>query len=227
LSDKPEDAAADLLIKEVDEELRQEQLNKIWKKYANLLVAGAVAIVLGVAGWQAWRAWDGKQRLASSERFSEAARLIEQGKLDEAQPILAKLALNGAGGYRVLAAMKQASLREMTGDRDGATALYRGIAESRDADATYRSLALLKASYLDLDTGDLALIEKAVEPLALESSPWRHSAREILALAALKKGERAKAIEMFKKLADDVAAPQGMRSRAAEMLAAEQPKAKG
>ncbi|MDA8232270.1 MAG: tetratricopeptide repeat protein [Magnetospirillum sp.] len=226
MSEHHEDAATDLLIKEVDEDLRQEQLTKLWKKYANLFVAGAVVLVLAVAGWQAWQAWRTKERLASGERYADALQLAADGKRDEAAQALAKLSVDGTAGYRVLADLKRADLRVQAGDTAGASAIYHAVAAGK-ADDAYRDIALLKASYLDLDTVDPAIVEKAVQPLAAEDSPWRHSAREILALAARKRGDHAKAADLFRKLADDIAAPEGVRARAAEMLAIEQPKGKG
>lgn len=227
MSENHDDAATDLLIKEVDEDLRQEQLANIWKKYANLFIAAAIAVVLTVAGWQAWHGWQAKQVLASSLRFTDAVHLADQAKLGEAAAGLGKLAADGTSGYRVLAALKLAALRESSGDAAAAADAYRGIAANGSAETVYRDLARLKGAYLDLDKGDINQIVAAVEPLTQETSPWRHSAREIMGLVALRRGETAKAIEIFKKLADDVAAPQGVRSRATEMLAAQQSPAKG
>ncbi|TAN75837.1 MAG: hypothetical protein EPN20_02370, partial [Magnetospirillum sp.] len=79
MTDKNDDAAAELLIKEVDEDLRQEQLNKLWRKHGGLLSVGAVAVVLAVAAFQGWSAWELKQRQASSLRHAEAGVLLEQG----------------------------------------------------------------------------------------------------------------------------------------------------
>jgi hypothetical protein len=227
LSDKHDDAAADLLIQEVDEELRHDQFNLLWKKYGNLAAAAAVALVLAVTGWQGWQAWDGKQRQASSLRYAEAAAQSEQGKRDEAAQVLADLSKDGTAGYRILADLKRANLREAAGDHAGASTLYHALAERGGVDALYRDIARLKAAYLDLDGSDPAQVEKLVEPLTQETSPWRHSAREVLALAALKRGDDAKAAELFRKLADDIAAPQGIRARAAEMLATGLPAAAG
>lgn len=223
MTDKHDDAAFDLLVQEVDEELRHEQMNRLWKKYANLFIAASIALVAAVAGWQAWQAWQLRQRQAASDHFAQALSLAGGGKGDEAAAALAKLAADGPAGYRTLAELKQAELRLAAGDAAGAAALYHTVANG-NADKLYRDLALLKACYLELDIIDPARIEKLVEPLTQESSPWRHSAREITALAALRKGDAAAADELFRKLADDIAAPQGVRARAAEMLAARQPK---
>lgn len=223
---KPDDAAAELLIKEVDEELRQDQLTRIFKRHGAAILGGAVALVLGVAGWQGWNAWQADQREKSSMRYSEVAELLRAGKRDEASKALASLSVEGASGYRLLAQLKLGDLEVDSGNREAAAAIYDKVAAEAD-EPLYRNLAVLKSAYLKADSADPAVIEKAVEPLAVESSPWRHSARELLGLAALKRGDHAKAGEWFKKIADDPAAPQGIRARAAELLAATGAKAKG
>lgn len=228
MSTQNNDAAADLLIREVDEELKQEQLQAVWKKHGSLLVSGAVALVLAVAGWQAWNAWDGKQRAKSGGEFSAAMQALQQGNREEAVTQLGKVAAEGSAGYQVLADFKLADLKLASGDREGAIALFERVAAGR-GDDVYRDLARLKAGYLKLDgsDGDVSAAEASVAPLAVESSAWRHSAREIQALAALKRGDGARATDLFRKIADDPAAPQGVRARAAEMLAAAGSKAKG
>lgn len=226
MTDKNDDAAAELLIKEVDEDLRQEQLNKLWRKHGGLLSVGAVAVVLAVAAFQGWSAWELKQRQASSLRHAEAGVLLEQGKKDEAAEVLGKLQVEGTKGYRVLAELRLADLRQQQGDLAGAATLYQRLAADSGVDRVYRDMASIRAAYLTLDSADPAAIDKAMEPLALESSSWRHSAREILALTALRRGESAKAADLFAKIAEDAAAPQGLRARAAEMMAVTGPRAR-
>lgn len=226
MTDKNDDAAAELLIKEVDEDLRQEQLNKLWRKHGGLLSVGAVAVVLAVAAFQGWSAWELKQRQASSLRHAEAGVLLEQGKKDEAAEVLGKLQVEGTKGYRVLAELRLADLRQQQGDLAGAATLYQRLAADSGVDRVYRDMASIRAAYLTLDSADPAAVDKAMEPLAVESSSWRHSAREILALTALRRGESAKAADLFAKIAEDAAAPQGLRARAAEMMAVTGPRAR-
>ncbi|MBI3444706.1 MAG: tetratricopeptide repeat protein [Magnetospirillum sp.] len=220
MTDKHDDAATDLLIKEVDEDLRQEELNKLWKKHGGLIAGIAVLIVVAVAGWQGWQGWQAKQRQAASLRYAETSVLIEQGKKDEAVEVLGKLSADSPKGYRLLADMRAADLRQQAGDFIAAAALYQKIAADSSVDKVYRDMATIRAAYLTLDSADPAALDKLVEPLAVESSSWRHSAREIQALTALKRGDAARAADLFGKVAEDAAAPQGLRTRAAEMLAA-------
>lgn len=226
MTTKNDDASAELLIREVDEELRHEQFEQLWKKHGNLAIGAAVALVLAVAGWQGWNAWQTKQRAAAGGQFTAAMQSLQQGNRDEAMAQLGKVAAEGTAGYQTLADFKLADLKLAAGDRDAAIALFERIAAGR-GDELYRDLAKLKAAYLKLDSAEPSAVEASVAPLAAESSPWRHSAREIQALAAAKRGDQARAVELFSKIADDPAAPQGVRARAAEMLAAVSPKAKG
>lgn len=226
MTTKNDDAATDLLIKEVDEELRQEQLETLWKRYGSLMIGAAVAVVLAVAGTQGWTTWQANQRQESGAKFTEASQLLQQGATDKAAEALTKLTAEGTAGYRVLAELQLGDVKQQAGDLAGAAAIYEKVAAG-NADAVYRDLATLKAAYLKLDIGDAAQVEKMVERLAVESSAWRHSAREVQALAALKRGESDKAAELFRKIADDPASPQGVRARAAEMLAAVGTRAKG
>ena len=220
-------AATDLLIREVDEDLRQENLEKMWKKYGGLLVGGALAAVLAVAGMQAWQTWRHNQGLEASQRFTDAIQMLDQG--DKAKGIDALQALIGGGtdGYRLLAEMKLAQVKLADGDGKAAIALYDKVAADSGVDDVYRNLALLKSAYLKVGTDEVGTLEASLTPLAAEASPWRHSAREVLALLALKAGDTAKAQDWLRKVADDVVAPTGIRGRAAELLAALESAAKG
>lgn len=220
MTGKSDDAAAELLIREVDEDLRHDRLTQLWKQYGGLAIVAAVGLVLAVAGWQGWSSWRLDQARASSARYSAALETLDRGDADAAAQELANLAADGTDGYRLLAEMKRADLRVQAGDAAGAVIILERIAADGGAKDVYRDLARLKAAYLKLDVADLAELARSVEALSAPASAWRHSAREIQALAAMKAGDAAKAAALFKALADDPAAPQGLRTRAAEILAA-------
>jgi hypothetical protein len=57
-------------------------------------------------------------------------------------------------------------------------------------------------------------------PLTVSGNPWRTSALDLTAAAKLEAGDRTGALAIYKQLADDLAAPQGLRARAAELAAA-------
>lgn len=229
LTNPKDDAAAELLIREVDEDLRQESLERLWKKYGPLMLGGALVVVVVVAGVQGWNNWRHDERLKSSLRYSDATAALRGDDAAKVKGLeeLEHLAAEGSSGYRLLAQFKLAERAQARGDGAEAAALYDQVVAMSGVETHYRDLALLKSAYLKVEAGQIETVEKAVTPLAAEASPWRHSAREVLALVALRRGDQAKALEWLRKVADDAAAPNAIRGRAAEMLAAVQASVSG
>ena len=112
-----------------------------------------------------------------------------------------------------------AGLQAEAGDREGAIASYLSISNDQTVDRLFQDVALLLSTLHELYTASPDALLKRLAPLTLADNPWRHSARELSGLLAQRKGERARAVRLFQKLADDVTAPAGIRSRAAEMSA--------
>lgn len=229
MSASDKDSAGDLLIQEVDEELRREQYQKLWERYGNWVIAVVVGVILVVAGYQGWQEWQSRQRQQEAAKFAAAEDLLGQGKAQDAMTAWERLATDGRTGFAVAAAMRQAEVLTSQGDIAAAVATYDKIAAS-SAPQLFRDLAVLKLALVSLDTADPAVLEGRVAPLAVISNPWHFCATEVLAVLAEKKGDGKHAADLYKQLADDLQAPAGIRARAAEMLAVLAPaaeKAKG
>lgn len=209
----------DNLFREINEELRQENLAKFWKKYGNALIGMAVALVLAVAGFKGWQAWDKQRHDAAAARFLDAAALADGGKSEEALTALAALRDDAPSGYALLARFRHAGVLAEKGDTAGAARAYLALAGDSAVDTLYRDLAEVLAALAELDTADPAEVRQRVARLSDDANPWRHSAREIAALAALRAGETAEARKLYDGLATDTATPNSLRQRAQAMAA--------
>ena len=89
-----------------------------------------------------------------------------------------------------------------------------------ERDPEFRELAVLLSVMQSLPDADPKTAIERLQPLTASGNPWRASALDLTAAAKLKAGDRTGALEIYQKLADDLAAPQGLRARAAEMAAA-------
>lgn len=219
MSVKDDNPESDLLIQEVDEDLRREQYIKLWQAYGKYAIAGALAIVLGVAGHQAWLSWRDKQFQKTAAEFAAAEDLIAADKKSEAETRLSDIAKGDQTGFAMVAAFKKAQLQSEGGDAAGAAASYDAIVKS-DAPALFRDLATLKGALLTLDTADPEALQKKIQPLSDVGNPWHCTATELLALLSSRRGDKAGALSYYQKLADDAAAPQDIRARAVDMIAA-------
>ncbi|HEY4986280.1 MAG TPA: tetratricopeptide repeat protein, partial [Bradyrhizobium sp.] len=57
------------IFREVEEEVRRERLEKIWKLYGDYIVAGIALLVIAVAGYELYARYQANQRMQASETF--------------------------------------------------------------------------------------------------------------------------------------------------------------
>ena len=207
------------IFREIEEELRRDNLLKLWSRYGRYIIAGVVLLLLIGGGIVAWREHQASDRRAQSARYSTALSLAREGKDEDAARAFGGLSREG-GGYAGLAAFEEAQLQAKAGDAKAAIATYDRIAASDGFDKELRDLAVLLSVMHSLKDGDPKALIQRLEPLTVTGSPWRSTALELTAAARLKSGDKSGALELYQKLADDLAAPQGLRARAAEMAAA-------
>lgn len=207
------------IFREIDEELRRDNLLKLWARYGRYVIIAAAAILLVIAGIVGWLDHLRSLRQQQSARYAAALTLARDGKEGEAAKLFATIA-GEDGGYAVLSSFEEAQALEKSGDKKGAAAVYRRIAQSDSAGPMFRDLAILLAAMDEFPTADPKSIVDRVAPLTRSGDPWRPTALELTAIASLKAGDKAAALAIYKQLADDPATPQGLRARAAEMTAA-------
>jgi hypothetical protein len=182
-------------------------------------MALAVLVLVAAGGIVAWRDHQLSERRAQSMRYSSALSLVREGKDAEAANVFALVAREG-GGYATLASFEEAELLAKSGDRKGAAAAYDRIAAKGGLDALFRELATLLSVMQSLPGADPHSVIDRLAPMTSPGNPWRSTALELTAAARLEAGDKSGALEVYKTLADDLAAPQGTRARAAEMAAA-------
>jgi hypothetical protein len=206
------------IFQEVDEEVRREQLKKLWDRYGTYFIALAVLFVAAVAAWRGYDYWQSKKAAEFGAQFNAAAILSEQGKHDEAEKAFARIASEGTSGYRVLARMREAAeLAER--DPKAAVAAYDDLAASAATGQPLQDLAALRAGMILVDSAPLAEMTRRLEPLAGAGAPFRHSARELLAFAAWKAGDTAVLRKWSQLVRDDAETPASLRSRVDVLMA--------
>ncbi len=210
------------IFQEVDEEVRREQLKKLWQRYGNYIVAACIVVVLAVGAWRGYEWWQSKRAAESGAAFEQAVTLAASGKHEEAEAAFAKLATDGTAGYRVLARLREAAQIAKI-DPKAAVKAYDEIAGDGSVDQVMRDFATLRAGYLLVDTSSYNELKAMLEPLTGANRAFRHSARELLALSAWKAGETAATRHWTDVILTDPQSPPGTRSRAevlSELIAA-------
>jgi hypothetical protein len=231
----PGSAVSDF-IREVDEDLRRENLEKLWRKYGFFAIAAAVIVILGVAGFVGWQRYTASHRGERSHQFQAALELAAKPDVVAAAQTLqaiatpppavteASQALEAVArdddGYGILAQLHDAALKGRTGDPAGAIAIYQKLAADSRVDQPFRDLAVILLALQTVDSATPAELTQRLQPLTAAGNPWHYSALELTAILAKRAGDTEKAKQILTDLAADLNAPRALRARAAETLAA-------
>jgi hypothetical protein len=207
------------IFREVDEDIRREQMKRLWDRFAPYIIGMAVLIVVATAGYRGWEYWQNHQAQATGDRFTAAMNLSTEGKHEEAIAAFEAIARDGGGGYPVLARMRIAAEKAASGDTAGAVADFDAVAADTKLTVEVRNIARLRSAMLVADTASVADLQAQIGDLAATGNTWRHSAREILGLASWRTGDYAGARKYFSEIANDQDAQPDMRQRANLMLA--------
>ncbi|MEP3196927.1 MAG: tetratricopeptide repeat protein [Lentilitoribacter sp.] len=208
----------DNFIREVNEELRSDAANALWKKYGKLIIGGAVAIVVGVAGNVGYKNWVEGQAAASGDIFLEALTHAREGRNDEALASFDQLQTEGYGSYPVLAKMRAATVLAEQGDAEGAIAEFQAVANDSSVADALKDVARIRAGYLMVDVSSYDEVAAQIEILTNTTNTMRHSAREILGLSAFKANDLSRAKDWFTLSIEDTSTPQQISARAQVIL---------
>ena len=207
------------IFREIDEELRRDNLHKLWSRYGRYVIAAAVLVLVVAGAIVAWRDHQLSERRAQSTRYASALALARDGKEADAVKVFETIAQEG-GGYAVLASFEEGAWLAKSGDRKAAIAIYDRIAGARELDSRLRELAALLSVMQGMAESDPHSTIERLASLTASGNSWRPTALELTAIARFSSGDRSGALDLYKSLADDPTAPSGLRARAAEMAAA-------
>jgi hypothetical protein len=210
------------IFREVEEEIRRDKAMVFWNKHGTKLVAAALVIVAAVGGWRFYEDYTFKQRAGLGANFEAAIADANEGKA-EASAALTTLAEGKDGAYPALAKFRLATemaakATDEAGRRDAASA-FDAISNDAALPLAWREMAKLRAALVFVDHGPYEEAERRLTPLSAPDQPFRHSAREGIALAAYAAGKFDKALDALQAIILDTEAPASLRQRAEIMLA--------
>ncbi|MFV2092699.1 MAG: tetratricopeptide repeat protein, partial [Hyphomicrobiales bacterium] len=207
------------IFREIDEELRQERLTKLWKLYGSYVIGGVVALVLAIGGYKFYVSYELSRAGEAGAQFAQATKLISEGKYAQAESILAALSQNGYASYPILARLQQAGALAAEKRLDDAVAVYDQIAQDTGADIMFRDLAKVRAAIILVDSASPEEISRRMDPLITSQGIWHHTARELVALSTYRAADYKAADKLYGEILADVGTPARLRARAEMMRA--------
>ncbi len=204
------------IFHEVEEEVRQERLQKWWKKYGDFVIAGVSVIVIGIAGYKLWQHYEQQQQIKAASQFQSAQMMSAAGQSDIAAQAYAEVAKHAPSGYALVAQLSQADEYLSSGRTNDAVALYMKLADTDKGGLG--QVARMRAAWAQADTLSTDGLRALLAPLNDGKSQWRFMAAELLAYRAMHDGRAADSLAAYKTLAADRDAPGSLRQRAGAMV---------
>lgn len=204
---------SDLFI-EVDEAMKQERLEKLWKDYGGLLISFLAMVILATAANSGYHAWIQHRDFKQTSLYLDALSK-DNPSADDLLALLPKM----TPGMKSVVNMRAAGLAIDSGDKEKALSIYQGMeADSAQQKKNPMLNALAKYMVTGLDK-DMSTEDKIKRYEALandEGNPWRYnSLLDAALLEATQNNDYAKArtyLSMI--LASDSIAAQGMKQKA-------------
>ena len=213
------------LFDEVDEDVRRDQLKKLWEQYSLYIIAGALLIIASVGGWRGYQYVEARKAAEGGRAFDKAVELSEANKHTEAEAGFAELAAKGPSGtacWRGCAWRRRSPNCDDGGGRKAVRRDYcrpqRRCGRSGSGNSRRPQLLLETMSYPDM--------KERLEAAAAPGSTFRHTARELLALSAWRANDAAATRQWLDMIANDGETPPSLRSRAEALQALLPPVAK-
>lgn len=198
-----EDAEQSSLFREVNDDLRSDQFQTLWKRYGMLVIGGAVAIVISVAGYQIYKGMMESERKEQGTLLDQAYSIEKAGDAGKAMSLLSQLEANGNAGYRTLSRMKRAAMLIDQGKLEDGRQVLKLVSSDAETLPAYRDLAVVLDALAGIDSDKPASIEDQLAPMTAAGHPWRHVALELSALAIARGGEPGRAATTLKEILDD------------------------
>ena len=207
----------DSLLREVEDELRHDQLKKLWTDYGTYIIGAGVAFIAGVAIYQQVQASAIAAAEAAGASYEAARRQAAESKSPDAFQSIVK---SGPAGYAALARLQTAAAHVKADKTADAVAAYDAIGGDSGSDAVLRDFSRMQAAALRLPDAGWTEMQNRLTPLVDERNAFRSGARELLGLAAQKAGNTDDARKLFLQVLGDGKSSQPLKDRVQGYLSA-------
>ena len=199
------------IFDEIDEELKKDKAQLLWKRYGTFVIAAVAAVILAVGSAQGVKAWKTKQAETAANAYQFA---IDS---DNAAVSLNDAMVDLTDGYKMLAQFSLAAAKAASGDRDGAGVDYMMLAENKAIKPLYQQAALLLAVMNTPEGTDPEQSQDQLAPLTATPGPWQGLALEQSAGLDLEKNDLAAALKKFETILGLAEISPELRQRASQL----------
>ena len=208
-----------MFLREVDEAVRQDELEGFFTRYGKPLLALIVVGLIAFGGYLYWDHRQSQQHERDAETFIQALDSVKRGNLDDSRSKLQSLADEGSAGSAAAARLMLAGVALEQNRKADALKLYGEVAKDDKAPQPLRDLATIREVGANFDAMKPQDVVDRLKPYAAPGNPWFGVAGEMVGMAYLKMDRKDQAAPLFAAIAKDEGVDPGLRSRSRQLAA--------
>lgn len=201
------------IFNEVEEDIRKQRLELLWKKFGKFLIAGAVGamIITGVVSYS--KNAKIARETAATTAFLDAIEDMHGMTSEDAAVALSEFADDSPEGIAMLARFAAAGRAADAGNIEEATRLYDMISDDMSVPQIYKDMSAIEAILVLFDTADVEEIGRRIDNIA--ATPYfQLTLAELRAMLKVKDGDLYGAEIAFEAISMNENAPAPQRDRA-------------
>lgn len=208
----------DAFIREIDEELKNEQLKRLWDKYGLFVILFVVIAISAVVSFETFKAWKEKRNQEFSDTYAYALNLQNQGRYAEAMEVLDNLIKSNKSIYSEIAEIQKANVFLEQGKNQEALSILEKVVADEDFNPQMKDIATIKLASFKLDYASQDEIKAMLNPFIEQNSTWANIAKEMLAMLAIREKDYNTAIDLYQEISNAENISENMKARAQDMI---------
>lgn len=215
---REENDAEDAFFKEVSEDIKNENMQKLWDKYGLYIIAVMAIVLTAAVSFETFKSWKVKRNQTWSDTYSYALNLQNQGRYDESKVILDKIQKSNNGIYGDIAKLQTSNILFEQGKNAEALVLLEEIVNDPKANQKMKDMSAIKLASYKLDSAPKEEIITLLAPLSENEGSWKNIAKEMLAMLEIREGNIDGAKNLYQQILDTENLPDGLKLRVQDML---------
>lgn len=208
----------DAFIKEIKEDIKNDNLKKLWDKYGLYIIVFVIVVLTATVSFESIKAWRLKSHNELSNTYAYALNLQNQGKFEESLKILEKIQANNKGIYSDIAEIQISNIMFEQGKNVEGIAILEKIVNDNKTNQKIKEVSIIKLASYTLDTAPAKELKDMLNPLIVANGNWSNIAKELLAMLAIRESNIAEARTIYSEIVNTENVPENLKIRAQDML---------
>ena len=187
------------IFDEVSEELKQDQLIQLWKKYSKFIITFFILLVLSVSTYKVYMIWNEKKLTEISEQFFSGLEKLDNKDFEKSAEIFLNSSLDQKDGYRVLSIFGLAHSNFENRKISEMVSNYQTIYEDKTIGNYYQDLARILSVIKD-NKSNFSELQGRLKPILNSPSKLQLLAAELQILLFIRFNKLDKARNSIKLL---------------------------